>query len=239
MFETDFHAHSLFSSCGLHSIIEMLTKARDSGIKAQAITDHGPYLGRKTSSTFFERLDNPVDGIILLKGIECNVVDEDGTIDVIEKFMKWYDLVLLGFHNFKAKGAEPEYYSRLMAKAITKNPCVDIIVHPNVPGYRLDFGMIADIAAESGTAIEFNNAKTRLGRSSAEETIELIETCKASGCYVAVNTDAHALNEVADHGAIEELLKDTGFPMDMVVNRTYESAMNWIESRKARRAEHY
>ncbi|HAK44473.1 MAG TPA: hypothetical protein DCO79_00915 [Spirochaeta sp.] len=239
MFETDLHAHSSFSNCGLHSIIEMLTKARDMGLKGQAITDHGPYLGRKTSSTFFNRLDNPVEGIILFKGMECNVVDVDGSIDIIKKFMPYYDVVLLGFHNFKVKDAEPAYYSQIMTAALKANPCVDIIVHPNAPHYMMDFGLIAEAATETGTVVELNNAKTMLGRSSQQQTIELIEACKSAGCSVTVSTDAHALNEVGNHQVIENLLEKTGFPIERVVNRTFESTMQWIESRRTRRAEYY
>ncbi len=239
MFEADLHAHSLFSSCGLHSIIEMLTKAEQRGLKAQAITDHGPFLGRKPSSTFFERLDNPVEGILLLKGMECNVINEDGEIDVIDKFMQWYDVILTGFHYFEKKDSSPSYYSEIMTKAIIKNPCIDIIVHPNAPGYLMDFRIITESAAEYDVAVELNNAKLNLGRSSEEETIGLIEACKNAGCKVAVNTDAHALNEVGCHEKIERLLNKTGFPEERIVNRTLESTLKWIENRRERRKQNY
>ena len=239
MFETDLHAHSLFSSCGLHSIVEILTKAREKGLKGLAITDHGPFLGRKISSTFFERLDNPVEGIRLFKGMECNVTNEQGDIDAVEKFMRWYDVILLGYHNFPVQGASPSYYSKIMIEAIKRNPCVDIIVHPNAPHYTMDFRVLADAAAETQTAVELNNAKTRLGRSSEEQTIELIEACMESGCDVAVNTDTHALNEVGDHSTIENLLTLTGFPLEKVVNRTLNSTLEWIEQRKERRRANY
>ena len=239
MFETDLHAHSLFSSCGLHSIVEMLTASKKAGLKAQAITDHGPFLGRKTSSTFFERLDNPVDGIILLKGMECNVIDEDGNIDVIPKFMQWYDVLLLGFHNFEPRDAEPSYYSGIMIKAIRKNPCIDIIVHPNAPHYTMDFNAIAQAAAAEDVAVELNNAKTMLGRSSAEQTESLIRACMDAGCSVAVNTDAHALNEVGNTEVMEKLLKKNGFPEERIVNRSTESALEWLRKRRLRREENY
>ena len=44
MLEVDFHSHTFFSKCGLHSIIEMLTEAKNRGLAALAITDHGPVL---------------------------------------------------------------------------------------------------------------------------------------------------------------------------------------------------
>ena len=235
MFEADLHSHTHFSNCGLHSIIELLTAARDKGVKALAITDHGPHLGRRISSTFFERLDQPVDGIRMLKGLECNVTDTDGSIDIYPKFMHLYDIVLLGFHKFPVKDGNPSYYSGMMAETLRKNPCVDIIVHPNAPHFLMDFEMIAQTAAELDVAVEFNNAKAYLGRSPEDQTEALIRACMKAGCMVAVNTDAHSVNELGNTSAIEALLEKTGFPAGRIVNRTEESALEWITQRKARR----
>ncbi len=239
MFETDLHAHSSFSSCGLHSIVEVLTRAKQKGLQGQAITDHGPFLGRKTSSTFFERLENPVEGIRLFRGMECNITDDSGNIDIVEKFMPWYDVVLLGFHNYEVRDGLPDFYSELTVKAIEKNPCVDIIVHPNAPHYTMNFKTLADAAARTGTAVELNNAKTRLGRSSEQQTEELVKACMDSGCMVAVNTDAHALNEVGNTDVMEEILDRMNFPLSKIVNCTLESTLKWIQQRKKIRADNY
>ena len=95
MLEVDFHSHSLFSGCGLHTIIEMLTYAKSIGLKALAITDHGTAQNGHISSPFFDRLVDPVDGIRLLKGQECNVVNDQGGIDFPVRFLKFTDIVLL------------------------------------------------------------------------------------------------------------------------------------------------
>ena len=49
MLDVDFHIHSLFSNCGLHTYLELLTKAKELGLKAIAITDHGPRLNGRIS----------------------------------------------------------------------------------------------------------------------------------------------------------------------------------------------
>ena len=235
MFETDLHAHSLFSACGLHSIIEILTAAKQKGIKAQAITDHGPYLGRKISSPFFERLKEPVNGITLLKGMECNIIDENGNIDTVTDYLPWYDVLLLGLHNFIGTDNSPQYYSRLIIKAIKKNPYIDIIVHPNASRYLTDYNMLTKAALETGIAIELNNSKLRYGKATERETIKLIESCKETGCLVAVSTDAHAINEVGNFDAIGQLLEKTNFPKEKIINRSLESTLSWVEKRKALR----
>ena len=78
MLEADLHAHTFFSNCGIHSHIEMLLCALDKGMKALAITDHGPALSGRVSSTVFDRMYEPVAGIKFLKGMECNLLEEPG-----------------------------------------------------------------------------------------------------------------------------------------------------------------
>jgi len=53
--KVDLHSHSLFSNCGLHTVLEMLTAAKNAGLKALAITDHGTALEGRISSPFFDR----------------------------------------------------------------------------------------------------------------------------------------------------------------------------------------
>ncbi len=231
MFETDLHSHSLFSSCGLHSIIELLTAAKTRGLKGLAITDHGPFLGRKTTSVFFERLKQPIDGICLFKGMECNFTDEDGSIDIIDKFSDWYDIVLAGFHKFPVRDADPGYYTDIIIKALKRNPSIDILVHPNAPHYVSDFTRIAAAASENGIAVELNNSKLVLGRSSKEQTLELINACKKAECMVAVNSDTHAIHEIGDTAGIVELLIETDFPTELIVNRSFDSTVSWLKSR--------
>ena len=42
MIPFDFHAHYLFSSCGIHTVLELLGRAREIGMAGMSITDHGP-----------------------------------------------------------------------------------------------------------------------------------------------------------------------------------------------------
>ena len=100
-FETDLHSHTLFSPCGLHTIIEILTAAKAAGLKGLAITDHGISVGGRTNSVFFERLHHPVPGIRLFKGVEANVLGHDGAIDVVDRYRK-----LLLF--YQKEGFSPE-----------------------------------------------------------------------------------------------------------------------------------
>ncbi len=98
MIPVDFHCHSLFSGCGVHTVMEILEAGRKKGMEGLSITDHGRLVGGKANSPFFERLENPVQGIRLLKGMECNVDGDTGLTDCPMNFLPFMDIVLLGLH---------------------------------------------------------------------------------------------------------------------------------------------
>lgn len=233
MLEVDFHSHTFFSKCGLHSIVEMLTVAKNRGLVALAITDHGVVQQGGTPTTFYDRLVNPVDGIRLLKGLECNIAAEDGTIDFPQKFLKYADIILLGLHPHLPAGKSKEHNTGLLIRALEKNPFVDIVTHPEDAQYPVDFNSLAAYARDHGVALECNNSKILNKRVSPDLMTELLDACKRAGCRIAVNSDAHALNEIGCDESVRPLLERVGFPETLIVNRNAESAFAFIEERRA------
>ncbi|MGB7566389.1 MAG: PHP domain-containing protein [Chitinivibrionales bacterium] len=232
MREVDFHSHTLFSRCGLHSVIEMLTHAKRAGLTGLAITDHGPMLKGSTPSTFFDRLAQPLDGITMLKGMECNIKNDDGEIDFPLPYLRFADIVLLGLHPGNAPGLSRESYTSLMLRALDKNPFVDIVTHPEDPAFPLDLMQLADYASDHGIALEINNSKALYKRFHVKETIALIEACKKAGCRVAVDSDAHAFQEIGLDSSVLPLLERAKFPEGLIMNATAEGAFGFVEERR-------
>lgn len=232
MLEVDFHSHSLFSGCGLHTIIEMLTYAKTVGLKALAITDHGTAQDGHISSPFFDRLIDPVDGIRLLKGQESNVVNDEGVIDFPVKFLRYADVVLLGLHPNLDKLPKKADYSDMLIKALKKNPYVDIITHLNDTVYPVDYDKVIAAAKELGMAIEFNNSKTKYSKVDPTATPLLIDACKRVGCRAVINSDAHALREIGLDDSIRPLLASADFPSGLLVNDTADRAFAFVEERR-------
>lgn len=236
MLEADLHVHSLFSSCGLHTYLELFTRARELGMKAVAITDHGPALGAKIPPPFFDRLHHLVDGVKLLKGMECNLVGEDGEIDLPVGVVKHLDVVLLGIHPNTPRGLGPERYTRMLLRALERNPVVDIVVHPNDPAYPLDFRAVAEAAAERGVAMELNNSKTMLKRVPDDVTRELVAAVKDSGCRLVVNSDTHALHELGSDAHVEPFLIEAAFPEERIFSRSATRVFDFLEERRQLKA---
>jgi len=232
MLSIDLHSHSLFSSCGLHTCVEMLNHAKKLGMTDLAITDHGLSLGGRLNSNFFERLDDPVPGIRLLKGVECNLLEEPGAIDCPKQFLPYMDIVLLGIHHNTQKGLGKAVYTEMLLRAIEENPFLDVLAHLNVAHYDVDFESVVQAAMARGMVIEINNSKCLPRRSSPEATQQLILTCKKLMCPVIVSSDAHALNEIGQDHMIRPILKDLDFPQELILNCNPESVYAFIESRR-------
>jgi len=235
MIEVDLHSHSIFSNCGLHSFMELLQCAKARGMKGLAVTDHGLDLGGRLNSVFFERLIDPVEGIKLLKGVECNITQRVGEIDYPMQYNRWMDVVLLGFHPTTPHGQGERIYTDRMLAAMDENRYVDIITHPNDPHYPVDMKRIAKAGADLNIAIEINNSKNMLNRTSEQMTEQLLTACMETGCKTALCSDAHAVNELGLDDAVRPIMERVGFPEDLLVNRDAKSAFEFIASRKDNR----
>lgn len=235
MIEVDLHTHSLFSSCGLHTTIEMLEKGKALGMKGLAITDHGPALGGRLSSVFFTRLEDPVPGIRLLKGVECNLLEEPGRIDCPQSFLPHMDVVLLGIHSNTDAGLGKARLTQMLLQAIKNNQYVDAIAHLDSAPCEIDYGPIVREALKCDMVVEINNSKSRPGVASPEATQELIAVCKKLECPIVVSSDAHALNEVGRDDLVRPLLERARFPVNLIVNRDAQAAFRFVEANRRKR----
>ena len=227
----DFHCHTHFSLCGCHSLLEVINYAYQKGVQVQAITDHGPTLGGHIPTTFFDRFHPNLPNFTLLKGMECNLLG-DGKIDVIQKYLPYMDIVLLGLHPNTPPHQGSAFYTQELISAMQHNPCVDVLTHLNTPCYPVDFSTVIAAANQQGIAIELNNSKTNLQRSPDALTCELIEACLAAHAKVVINTDAHCLNEIASDSAIQKLLANYTFAPDQIITQTPAQALKFVEERR-------
>jgi len=233
MIQFDLHVHTLFSLCGIHTALELLEQAKAIGMKGFAITDHGQTLGGRLNNPFFERFKSPCPDVKILKGVECNLLDDNGKIDAPRSFMNYIDVILLGIHPNTSKKQSADAYTDMLIAAMRKNPCVDIITHPNDPNYPVNYRRLAREAKSQGIALELNNSKILYARVSAESAVELVEACREEGCLMAVNSDTHAIHELGLDDSVRPILEAARFPEELIVNRSEQSALEFIERRRA------
>ena len=85
---TDIHTHTVASGHAYSTIMENVTCAANKGLELIAITDHGICTTRTLDVNYFgglKHLPETVNGVTLLKGVEANILDETGKLDVDEQ----------------------------------------------------------------------------------------------------------------------------------------------------------
>ncbi|MFW5960536.1 MAG: PHP domain-containing protein [Chitinivibrionales bacterium] len=232
MLSVDFHTHSNFSPCGMHTCLEMIGYAEKAGLSGIAVSDHGCLVGGKVPTTFYERFSNPVNGIRFFKGIECNIADEQGGLDLPQGYTEFIDIVLAGIHSNTPTSQGEKHYTDALIKAAEKNPALDIIVHPNSLTYPVEYLPLCRAAKELDKVIELNNSKLRNNRVPRESAVQLIEAAGKSGCRIAVSSDAHCVNEIGTDTLVATIIQKSGFPKEQVVNLNPEEAFRFVESRR-------
>ncbi|MGQ9788492.1 MAG: PHP domain-containing protein [Candidatus Hadarchaeaceae archaeon] len=198
----DFHTHTRYSD-GNCSHVEVVEAAVARGLGALAFTDHGPDLKvgvcRDKMEQMLEeiKIAGEVVEIPVFAGIEANVVNSYGSLDVEEDFTKKIDLLSIGIHDIEeiyAGDNAHEYLSRA-TRAIERQR-VDVFCHPFFFNVDLlpslsteEIEDFVDLAAEKNVAMEVN-VKYRIPDDN------FIRLCLKKGVKLSIGSDAHRISEV-------------------------------------------
>lgn len=201
----DFHVHSSYSSDGEGTVAVMVEAAEARGLEAVAITDHGPELSVGISPDDIEPMLSDIElarrdaAIPVLKGIEANITDPSGAIDIDERMFARFDILLVGLHTLRAFSLDPVALARGYLTSLTNAMArqrADVITHPfhlhgNLARYltKEDIDAFAKLAAERNIAIELNS-KYHLPDD------DFLAICLREGAKLSIGTDAHAPGEV-------------------------------------------
>jgi putative hydrolase len=234
----DLHVHSISSGHAYSTIAEIMQAAAGQGLELVAVTDHGPAMPDGPHPYYFgnQRVwPGQMYGVGLFKGIEANIIDETGKLDLSSYYLDRMDVVLAGFHAACYPVADQAEYTRTMINAI-KNPYVDIIVHPGNPEFPVDYEAVIRAAVECGVAIEINNSSLCGSRSGSGANCALIAGLLARhGALVAAGSDAHFACDVGTFDHVLELMQQAGIKEEQVINTTVERVHRYLQGRRQAR----
>jgi putative hydrolase len=221
----DCHSHSDWSDGG-SSVKVMAEAAVSLGYAYLAMTDHSPRL-TIANGLSADRLRHQLDLVDqlnaklapfrILTGIEVDIL-EDGTLDQEDHLLSRLDVVVASVHS-KLRMESPEM-TRRMVRAI-ENPHSDILGHctgriivgrGRMPS-TFDPEEVFAACARTGTAVEVNSRPER-----RDPPAELLRLAVGAGCYVSIDTDAHAPGQLEWIGLGCEQAAEAGVDPAKVVN---------------------
>ncbi|MGB3367669.1 MAG: PHP domain-containing protein [Acidaminobacteraceae bacterium] len=215
----DYHTHTIYSH-GLGTIEDNVKAAIEIGLSEIAISDHGPgHMGFGIKRSKYQEMRDVIDelsvkypNIKILLGLEANILDIEGNIDVDDHILELNDILLAGYHfgskptklfrdmhmhylNYRSGKLKDlsklrEINTVSIINAINKYK-IDLITHPGAKG-PVDITRIGEAAFKRGTALEINSSH---GYLSVEQ---LKVAMKVDGLEYMINSDAHKVDDIGN-----------------------------------------
>lgn len=237
-FEADLHTHTLASGHAYSTIKEMAEGAAARGIKLLGMTDHGLNMPGGPHEYHFNNLaaiPASLYGVEILRGVEANIIDTEGHLDMPEYLLNRLDLVLAGFHvGTGYDGTSVEENTRAMIAAL-HNPYVHVIVHPGNPHFPVDIEKVVLAAKAIGKALEINNSSFTVSRAGSASRCELFARyIRRHRVRVIVSSDAHIYTDVASFDRALEVAHAAGIQDEDILNYSAQQVRAYLAELKQR-----
>ncbi|MBI2313790.1 MAG: DNA polymerase/3'-5' exonuclease PolX [Betaproteobacteria bacterium] len=199
----DLHAHTRATD-GHNTLQEMALAAKERGLEYLAITEHSRRLTvahgldpQRLAKQIDEidRLNAKLKGIVLLKGIEVDIL-EDGSLDLPDSILARLDLVVGAVHS-KFDLSRDRQTTRILRAM--ERPHFTLLAHPtgrlleHRQAYEVDMLRIIRQARDRGCFLELNAHPERLDLLDTH-----CRTAREEGVLVAINSDAHSALDLAN-----------------------------------------
>ncbi len=219
----DSHTHTYASGHAYNTLYEQITKAKQIGLKAICNTDHAEKMPGASSWVHFgnlRALPKEYEGIKIYKGVEANIINEQGDIDVKEIILDRLDFCIASLHDIVVHFDNKEQVTNAILNAM-ENKYINVIGHLCDPTFPFDLEKVAKKASETNTAIEVNNTSLNPNcyRFDKENTIiNFLELCKKYNVRITTGSDSHFLDTLGDLTYAVDILNQVGYPEELVLN---------------------
>ncbi len=240
MLKIDLHLHTVASGHAQATILEYIEQAKKLHMDVIGISDHGPNNTETlTTDVYFRTLDripNVVDGVRVLKGIEANIINENGEIDISDKLIERLDYVMAGFHENAGYIDQGKEGNTKALIELIRSGKVDIITHPfHTKSYNVDMEKISEEACKNNVLLEVNLSYTK-GRKLQPYTIPnlkiIIDVVRKNSKRVILGSDAHNIWELGDDSSLASLKEEIGLTDEMIINNYPEEMFEFLGAAK-------
>lgn len=236
--KVDLHTHTISSGHAYSTLSENALAASRKGIKLLGMTDHAPSMPGAPHLYHFGNmsiLPEELYGVRILPGVEANITNFEGDLDIPIEYLSRLKLVLVGLHVICYPGGTSEQNTKAYIKAM-ENPYTDMMVHPGRPYFEMDLELIAHMSAQLNIPVEINNS------SLSKEKRSAWDNCRRFARYMAqykgpviLGSDAHFWDRVGDFSHALELVREVGILEHQVLNTSPERVLEYLASRRRNR----
>lgn len=231
----DTHTHTLASTHAFSTILENAQYASEHGIRYLANTDHGPALVDAPHFWHFmnqRMLPDELHGVRILRGVEANILNENGDIDITDEVLTHLEWVVASFHGPACEHKLTRDDCTNAYMRIAENPAVNVIGHSGTAEFAYDYEKLIPIFGQTGKLVEINENSFTVRQSSRDNCIRIAKLCMEHRVPVIVNSDAHFAYKIGHVDKAMAMLESIDFPEELIVNSSIERFEKYLATRK-------
>ncbi len=226
MLKIDLHIHTIASGHAYNTILEYINKAQELKMTMIGFSEHGPSMEEAAPKGYFlciNRLPRKIGNLIILRGIEANIINKKGEIDISDDIIKdKLDYVVAGLHKNVGLHNDDKKNNTTMLINAVKSGKIDILSHPFVNNWiPFDAKRVYEEACRRDVLLEINAhylSIPKIRENNIKNLKIMVQTAKDYNKKVILNSDAHTIWELADDRPIKKVKKEIGLTDKMIIN---------------------
>lgn len=224
----DLHSHSISSGHGTtDTVSDLIRSACEKNLSLLGISDHGPATKGSASPSYFRGLKYAEKlrfGIQVLYGVELNIVDLEGKVDLEDSILQGLDYAFISIHPPLFTPYQHKDLTEVYKKAMN-HPNVRFLGHIDDDRFPVNFENLLLYAKERSVYPEINNSSLmpkayRVGGQQNCRTI--LKICKEIHLPVLLSSDSHGKEKIGNMEYIYPLLEELSFPQNLILNSNME-----------------
>lgn len=232
-YRLDAHCHTLACGHAYNTLLEVVYAAQDAGLEMICLTEHGPEMPGSVTDMFFSNLASipaEINGVRILKGMEANIMNSDGLLDVSEMIRPKLEILSASLHTPCFPPASMTENTSAVLGAIA-DPDVDFLCHLGNPQYPLDYEAVVQEAAKHDKMIEINNGSFYIRKGSKDNCVALAKLCAKYEVPVILGTDTHFCTDIGKFPYADRALIEAGVPDELIVNLDIRRLTDRLEAK--------
>ena len=228
--QADLHTHTIASTHAYSTITENCQWAAEYGIKALAMTDHAMAMPDSPHEWHFYNmrvLPRKIHGVTVLKGIEANIININGDIDIPEHLLPSLEWIVASMHEEAITPDTVENITNAYLKACL-NPCIDVIGHCTSDAFYFDYEKCVKQFKEYEKLVEINESSIINKAGSRKNCYELLKLCKKYEVPVVVDSDSHFCQNIGQTPNAIKIIEEVDFPEELIINYDWNKVREHI-----------
>ena len=236
----ELHCHTNVSGHAFNTLTEMARCAAEKGLYALTVTNHAPIYDTQPLIHLrcYRYLPRRIEGLYLLSGVEANIKDFEGTVDLDADMLAEVDFRIASKHDprdmiFPSRWGTTEE-NTAMYLGVIQNPEIDCLGHCGNAAVPFDHETVIPAVAQRGIVVEVNTSYLKRSAESVASYRDIVRLCKKHDVRVAVTTDSHSIYTMGDFDLGVKMLEEADYPEELVINSSPERLRAFFKEKKGR-----